>query len=66
MDVERSESSPKGLRDGPGGVALEMAFRSASTILDRIEVRDLSGREFYDFVKQLAYTFEDVLHERFR
>lgn len=58
--------TPKGYRDGPGRVALEMGFKAASSILDRIEVRQMTGREFYDLVKQLAYTFEGALEEPFR
>lgn len=66
--MERSEATPtpKGFRDRPSRVALCMGFDAARVIIDRIEVKEMTGREFADLVVHLGYVFEDVLHEKFR
>ncbi len=63
---ETDHQGPKGMRDRPGRVALSMGFDAARMVLDRIEVKSLSARQFSDFVLMLSYSFEDVLEERYK
>lgn len=58
--------TPKGYRDRPGDVALSMGFDAARRIVDRVQVKEMTGRDFADLVVQLGYSFEAVLREQNR
>ena len=53
--------TPKGFRDQPGDVALSMGFDAARRIVDLVQVKKMTGRDFADLVVRLGYAFEDVL-----